>query len=329
MDYATMEETNNMTIVLRNVRALLRHAGKVHAGVREIGKGQDEEEFCVELGMDWITWFVHLPPTTGVSEAILREKLTASLSPDNIAKILSIGSLKKVEIHFLLWSQPTPLSLATSHLLSQSLSNSTNLTHLDLSEMYDTTSEFCLAPHATQLGESLKNLPLEHLKIWGVVKNCSLAILPLVESSTCRLQFLAFKDKYIPGDNTTNEWCANIEHAISVLKACQNVATLKELCVGKFIDVDTVWDSSLQKLRSNGRFEPRKEVFYQVECLLKSTVCLLEKLTMEVHSRVTLLGLFNVLSHNNHLKKLKIKDGRKHLMSGIGESIPFFGCHEP
>ena len=154
--------------MFRDVRALLRHAKKVQSGTRVIGNGQDEEEFCVELGISWLSWWFELMlPTTGVSEMSRRKELTAHLSPETIATILSMGSLKKVEIRFLLLSQGTPLSPAASHLLSQSLTNSRNLTHLDLSEKYDTTYEFCLAPHATQLGESLKNLPLEHLKIWG------------------------------------------------------------------------------------------------------------------------------------------------------------------
>ena len=322
-----MEET---AIMFRDARALLRHAKKVQLGLREIGNGQDEEEFCVELGISWISWWFQVTlPTTGVSEMSRRKELTAYLSPETISTILSMGSLKKVEIRYLLLSQRTPLSLAESHLLSVSLSNCRNLAHLDLSEKYDTTYEFCLAPHATQLGESLKNLPLEHLKIWGVVKNCSLAIRPLVESSTCRLKVLAFKDKYIPGDNTTDEWCASIEPVIAVLKACEKVSTLKELCVGRLLDVDTTWDEGRQQVQIHGRGEPRREFIDQVGSLLKSRSCPLEKLTMEVHSRVGLLGLFDGLEDNKQLKELKVKDGREHLMSGIGESIPFFGCQEP
>ena len=155
LQQATMEET---AIMFRDVRALLRHAKKVQSGTRVIGNGQDEEEFCVELGISWISWWFQVTlPTTGVSEMSRRKELTAYLSPETISTILSMGSLKKVEIRYLLLSQRTPLSLAESHLLSVSLSNCRNLAHLDLSEKYDTTYEFCLAPHTTQLGESLKN----------------------------------------------------------------------------------------------------------------------------------------------------------------------------
>ena len=320
-----MKETDRLTILLRDHRALARHAFKVNAGDRETGNGQDEEEFCVELGMGWITWFLNLPPTTGVSESTLRKELTKQLSPEKMANILSMGSLKKVEIHFLLWSQPTPLSLATSYSLSKSLSSSRNLTHLDLCGKYDNARcEFCLALHATQLGESLKNLPFEHLNSWGGLQDCSLAIRPLVESSTCRLQFLGFKDKFIPGHNTTNEWCASIEEATAVMKACKNVATLKELHVGGFRDVDTAWDSNRQQLRILGRFEPDIAFFVQLASLLKSPDCPLEKLTMEVNSRASLLDAFDALAHNDRLKELKVKDWRKHLMSYIGKSVPNF-----
>ena len=70
-----MEET---AIMFRDVRALLRHAKKVHLGLREIGNGQDEEKFCVELGISWMSWwFQVMLPTTGASEMSRRKELTA------------------------------------------------------------------------------------------------------------------------------------------------------------------------------------------------------------------------------------------------------------
>ena len=93
-----MEET---AIMFRDIRALLRHAKQVQSGTRVIGNGQDEEEFCVELGISWLSWWFELMlPTTGVSEMSRRKELTAYLSPETIATILSMGSLKRSKFAF-------------------------------------------------------------------------------------------------------------------------------------------------------------------------------------------------------------------------------------
>ena len=312
----TMDEIDSN--VLRHLRALVRHANRVNAGERDTGNGQDVQKFCVELGTDWGTFF--FSPKTADSQSSFRREVTKCLTPERLAMVLSMGTPTMVQIHYQLWSQPTPLSLVTSDLLSKALSNSVNLTHVDLSVKIDNVrSQFCFAVHAAQFGDSLKNLPLEYLNLWGVLKDCAYAIRPIVESDNCHLKFLGFKDRFIPGDNTTNEWCANMEQCIAVVRACQKLTTLKELSIGEFKDVDSVWDDNLQEWQHRGRYEPCTDFFDQMRLLMESTECKLEKLKLAVNSRASIVPIILGLIHNESLTDFTMTDNRPHHLKNMGE----------
>ena len=298
----------------RDARALLYHARRVSSGICDNGTGRDVEELIVDLGLgiDWMSG-----PT---EEDLLRCELTNQLTPEKILLLLnSLCTWKKIQICHL-WHFPR-VKPETSNLLSASFSNLKNLTHLDLYGVSERReAQFCLASHARQLGGSLKNLPLNFLRIWSVLGECAVAIRPVVESNNCLLRFLAYKDKYIPGDNINETWCASIEESTAVVLACQSIPTLKELGIGKFRDVDTMWNYNLQEVQTLGQHEPRTDFFIQTGHLLKSKMSTLQKLNLEVESRVSLMGLISGLRGNSSLKELQVRDKRQRLLTCMGKS---------
>ena len=252
-----MEEKDLLTNP-RDARALVYHARRVNGGQRANGTGKVVEELCVELGVhfDW----VRLEPRAVKN---LRKKLTKELSPEKLLLLLSsLQSWRKVQITHLCYYPQVKLEI--SDLLSASFSNLRRLRHLDLCSVTDREeSQFFLAPHARQLGDALRNLPssLKYLRLWSVLRECAVAIRRVVESNNCQLNFLAWKDRYIPGENIHGRWCTSIEENTSAVIACGHVETLQELRVGRFVDGDTIRNINLRRLQAVGQQEPRSDFF--------------------------------------------------------------------
>ena len=310
-------EENDLLTNPRDARALVYHARRVNGGQRANGTGKAVEELCVELGVhfDWVR-----SEPRGVKN--LRKKLTKELSPEKLLLLLSsLQSWKKVQItHLCHYPQ---VELEISNLLSSSFSNLRRLRHLDLCSVTDREeTQFLLAPHARQLGDALKNLPLKYLRLWSVLRECAVAIRLVVESDNCQLNFLAWKDRYIPGENIHDRWCASMEESTSAVTACGNVETLRELRVGRFVDGDTIRNLNLRRLQAVGQQEPCSGFFDKLGGILKCTKNAIEILHLQVDSRVGLIGLIDGLEGNPTLRELVISDRRR--MACIGEVCKVF-----